>query len=54
MTSRALWGQKDCIEVAVGFLSSALAGGMEVAPRPMAAAVLVVRKVRRFILGLET
>jgi hypothetical protein len=51
MTSRALSGQKDCVEVSIGSFSWALAVRMELAPKPMAAAVLAVINVLRFILG---
>jgi hypothetical protein len=51
MTSRALLGQKDCVEVSRGFFSWALALGMELAPNPMAAAVLAEINDLRFIFG---
>jgi hypothetical protein len=51
MTSRALSDQKDCVEVSIGSFSSALAVRLELAPKPMAAAVLAVINVLRFILG---
>ncbi len=51
MTSHALSGQKDCVEVSIDSLSSASPVRIELAPKPMAAAVLVVINVLRFILG---
>lgn len=49
MTSRALSGQKDGVEVSIGSFSWALAARTELAPKPMAAAVLAVIKVPRSI-----
>src|SRR6476620_6426633 len=40
MTSRALSGQKDGVEVSIGSFSWALAARMELAPKPIEAAVL--------------
>ena len=49
MTSRALSGQKDGVEVSIGSLSWALAARMELAPKPIAAAVLAGINVLRSI-----
>jgi hypothetical protein len=54
MTSRALSGQKDCAEVSISSFSWALPVRIELAPKPMAAAaVVVVRNVLRFIFWAE-